>query len=203
MFYIASTRFNTDTYNENILYRKKSEIPVIYGTSIRIHEKYDVGALMFVIEMNNDDNRIEGIGLIRNTMVYDKKHDIYNNSDYNRYLYKGDYWISRDIILEKDTEIVEICDTVLFKGKSHLKRVSGISVLTTQLFTNWDYKLSTLKEKIRKVFVKLFISNSNSNSGLNIMCENNFDKETDDEEFEIIVPSKKRKYKELILTNNI
>jgi len=203
MFYIASTRFNTDTYNENILYRKKSEIPVIYGTSIRIHEKYDVGALMFVIEMNNDDNRIEGIGLIRNTMVYDKKHDIYNNSDYNRYLYKGDYWISRDIILEKDAEIVEICDTVLFKGKSHLKRVSGISVLTTQLFTNWDYKLSTLKEKIRKVFVKLFISNSNSNSGLNIMCENNFDKETDDEEFEIIVPSKKRKYKELILTNNI
>jgi len=203
MFYIASTRFNTDTYNENILYRKKSEIPVIYGTSIRIHEKYDVGALMFVIEMNNDDNRIEGIGLIRNTMVYDKKHDIYNNSDYNRYLYKGDYWISRDIILEKDAEIVEICDTVLFKGKSHLKRVSGISVLTTQLFTNWDYKLSTLKEKIRKVFVKLFISNSNSNSGLNIMCENNFDKETYDEEFEIIVPSKKRKYKELILTNNI
>ena len=200
MFYIASTRFNTDTYNENILYRKKSEIPVIYGTSIRIHEKYDVGALMFVIEMNNDDNRIEGIGLIRNTMVYDKKHDIYNNSDYNRYLYKGDYWISRDIILEKDAEIVEICDTVLFKGKSHLKRVSGISVLTTQLFTNWDYKLSTLKEKIRKVFVKLFISNSNSE--LNIICENNFDKETNDE-FEIIVPSKKRKYKELILTNNI
>jgi hypothetical protein len=66
MFYIASTRFNIDTYNENISYRKQSGIPVIYGTSIRIQEKYDAGALMFVVEMNNDENRIEGIGLIKN-----------------------------------------------------------------------------------------------------------------------------------------
>lgn len=142
MFYIASTRFNNDTYEENIAYRKKTGIPVIYGTSIRIQEKYDVGTLMFVAEMNNDENQIEGIGLIRNTLVYDKKHNIYINSDYNRYLYKGDYWISRKTILDNDEEIIKICDTVLFKGKSHLKRVSGISVLTKQLFTNWDYKLS-------------------------------------------------------------
>jgi len=195
MFYIASTRFNNDTYNENILYRKHSDIPVIYGTSIRIQEKYDVGSLIFVAEMNNDENRIEGIGLIRNTLVYDKKHSIYDNSDYNRYLYKGDYWISRETILEKDPEIVEICDTVLFKGKSHLKRMSGISVLTKQLFTNWDYKLSTLKEKIRKMFIKLFSSN--------VDIELNFNKETDDEEFEIIVTCKKRKHKELIQINNI
>ena len=195
MFYIASKRFNNDTYNENILSRKHSDIPVIYGTSIRIQEKYDVGSLIFVAEMNNDENRIEGIGLIRNTLVYDKKHNIYDNSDYNRYLYKGDYWISRETILEKDPEIVEICDTVLFKGKSHLKRMSGISVLTKQLFTNWDYKLCTLKEKIRTLFIKLFSSN--------VDIELNFNKETYNEEFEIIVPCKKRKHKELIQINNI
>jgi hypothetical protein len=97
--------------------------------------------------------------------------------------------------LEKDAEIVEICDTILFKGKSHMKRMSGISVLTKQLFTNWDYKLCTLKEKIRKLFVNLFSSNSN--------IELNLNKETDDEEFEIIVPCKKRKHKELIEINNI
>ena len=107
MFYIASTRFNNETYDENMSYRKKSDIPVIYGTSIRIQEKYDVGSLLFVAEMNNEENRIEGIGLIRNTLVYDKKHNIYSNSDYNRYLYKGDYWISRKTILDKDDEIVK------------------------------------------------------------------------------------------------
>ena len=58
MFYIASTRFNNETYNENMTYRKKSGIPVIYGTSIRIQEKYDIGTLMFVAEMNNEENWI-------------------------------------------------------------------------------------------------------------------------------------------------
>ena len=186
MFYIASTRFNIDTYNENISYRKQSGIPVIYGTSIRIQEKYDAGALMFVVEMNNDENRIEGIGLIRNTLVYDKKHYIYLNSDYNRYLYKGEYWLSRETILAKDAEIVEICDTVLFKGKSHLKRVSGISVLTKQLFTNWDFKLCVLMEKIRFLFINTF------KLGLLINSEKEEKENEEDEVFEI-VPVKRLK----------
>lgn len=193
MFYIASTRFNNETYNENMTYRKKSGIPVIYGTSIRIQEKYDIGTLMFVAEMNNEENRIEGIGLIRNTQVYDKKHVIYSNSDYNRYLYNGDYWISRDTILEKDDEIAKICDTVLFKGKSNLKRLSGISVLTAQLFTNWDYKLSVLKEKIRALFINVFSSSSLNGFNNILLCENNLKNEpaNSDEIFEI-VPVKRR-----------
>jgi hypothetical protein len=194
MFYIASTRFNNETYNENMTYRKKSGIPVIYGTSIRIQEKYDIGTLMFVAEMNNEENRIEGIGLIRNTQVYDKKHVIYSNSDYNRYLYNGDYWISRDTILEKDDEIANICDTVLFKGKSNLKRLSGISVLTTQLFTNWDYKLSVLKEKIRALFISRFSTSSLNGFNNILLCETNLKSEfpDSDETFEIIVPVKRR-----------
>ena len=200
MFYIASTRFNNETYDENMSYRKKSDIPVIYGTSIRIQEKYDVGSLLFVAEMNNEENRIEGIGLIRNTLVYDKKHNIYSNSDYNRYLYKGDYWISRKTILDKDDEIVKICDTVLFKGKSHLKRVSGISVLTNQLFTNWDYKLSLLKEKIRALFIREYSLNGINNilyqNNLKTECANSdFD---DGETFEILISVKKRKFSEIM-----
>ena len=169
MFYIASTRFNNDTYNENFKYRNKSGIPLIYGTSIRIQAKYDIGSLMFVVEMNNEENRIEGIGLIRNTLVYDKQHNIYSNSDYNRYLYRGDYWVDRATIVDKDAEIVEICDTVLFKGKSHLKRMSCISVLTKKLFANWDYKLCILKEKIRILFINVF----GNSGGQNIIYENN------------------------------
>lgn len=193
MFYIASTRFNNETYNENMTYRKKSGIPVIYGTSIRIQEKYDIGTLLFVAEMNNEENRIEGIGLIRNTQVYDKKHVIYSNSDYNRYLYNGDYWISRDTILEKDDEIAKICDTVLFKGKSNLKRLSGISVLTTQLFTNWDYKLSVLKEKIRALFIKEFSTLSLNGFNNILLCETNLKNDaTDSDEIFEIVPVKRR-----------
>jgi phage pi2 protein 07 len=168
MFYIATTRFNNETYEANKSYRKTNSMPVIYGTSIKIQDKYVLGSLMFVIEMNNEQNRIEGIGLIRNTIITDKRHIIYSNNDYNRFIYHGDYWLSRNQLEEYDAELVEICDLVLFKGKSHLKRQSGISVLTAQLFTNWDYSLSKMKEKIRKAFISAFKSDNyiNSETGL-------------------------------------
>jgi hypothetical protein len=163
MFHIASTRFNNETYETNMSYRKKTESAVIYGTSIQVQRKYDSGSLMFVIEMNNEENRIEGIGLIRNTLVTERRHHIYSNNDYNRFIYHGDYWLSRKQLDDLNPEIVEICDLVLFKGKSHLKRQSGISVLTKQLFTNWDYSLFKMKEQIRGAFIKVFKSNNNIN----------------------------------------
>ena len=159
MVYIGSTRFNNDSYNENMNYRKQNGEIVIYGTSIRIQDKYPLGDLIFVIEMNNDKNMIEGIGLIRNSVVHDKKHKIYTNYDYNRYIYRGSYWMSRKEIMQMDMEIIEICDSVLFKGKSHLKRQAGISILTDTLFTNWDYHLYTLKTKIKDIFKSKFKQN--------------------------------------------
>jgi hypothetical protein len=108
---------------------------------------------MFIAEMNNEKNRIEGIGLIRNQLVSDKRHKIYENNEYNRYVYRGHYWLSRD---QLDVEILQILDTVLFKGKSHLKNRTGISILSEQLFIHWIYELSTLKNKIKNAFLSHF-----------------------------------------------
>ena len=181
MFYIASTRFNNETYQANRHYRTKNDMPVIYGTNIKVQSKYDPGSILFVIEMNNDENRIEGIGLIRNTLLLDKKHNIYDNSEYNRYIYHGNYWLSRQQLEDSDAELVEICDLVLFKGKSHLKRQSGISVLTKQLFTNWDYSLQKMKGKIRGVFIAAFKSSGSNN----IILETNLKNLSDDDAEEI------------------
>lgn len=165
MFHIASTRFNNKTYRENLNYREKHLETVIYGTDIKINDKYSPGSLIFVVEMNNDKDQIEGIGLIRNILVHDIKNKIYDNSDYNRYIYRGEYWVDRETILVLDKDIVKICDLILFKGKSHMKRVSGISVLTEKLFTNWIFELTDLKEKIRLLFLKLY-GNLHSNANL-------------------------------------
>ena len=100
-------------------------------------------------------------------MVHDIKTKIYDNPDYNRYVYRGDYWLDRETILVEDKDIVRICDLVLFKGKSHMKRISGISVITEKLFTNWKFELKDLKDKIRDVFVKVFGSLS-SNANLHL-----------------------------------
>ena len=77
MFYIASTRFNDSTWNENHEYRTKNNIKgAIYGVSIKIYKKYPLKSIMFVIEMNNDTNNICGISVIRNSLLLDKKYTI-------------------------------------------------------------------------------------------------------------------------------
>jgi hypothetical protein len=159
MFQLASTRFNEDTYKENIDYRKKNNIPVIYGSSVQIRDKILIDTPLFVIEMNNTKsiNRIEGIGFIKNKLILDKKYKIYDDGQYNRFIYKGKYWIGRDEIYEMDKEILEICDTILFKGKSHQKRFIGITMVTEKVFKYWSYELSVLKRKIKNLFLEKFI----------------------------------------------
>jgi len=158
--YIACTRFNDETWEENILYRNKYKEQVIYGSSVKIRDKYSKGCLIFVAEMNNTQNRIEGIGLIRNLLV-DDKNRIYKNSEYNRFIYKGDYWLSRTQLIEINPDIVEILDNILFKGKSNLKRFLGITILTKKLFTNWNYDLNEVLQIIKNIFLRTFKKETN------------------------------------------
>jgi len=155
MFYLSCTRFNNVTYNENIRYRNKHNETVIYGSTLKIREKYPLEGLMFVVEMNNDKNKIEGIGLIKNLLVH-KKHKIYENDEYNRYIYRGKYWLSREQINLFDSEILEIFDNILFKGKSHLKCRIGITIITENLFVHWIYEFEELKKKVKDLFVYYF-----------------------------------------------
>lgn len=156
MFYLACTRFNDATYAENMNYRIKHNEKAIYGLTIKIRETYLPGTLMFIAEMNNQQNRIEGISLIKNLLVCDKRHNIYENSEYNRYIYRGNYWLSRAQINEFNPEILEIFDNILFKKKSHLKRRIGITIITEKIFNHWDYEFEILKKMVKKMFLNYF-----------------------------------------------
>ena len=103
MFHLASTRFKSETWDQNCSYKIKHNINgVIYGSPIPINEKYPLNGIIFVIEMNNDSNEIFGIGVIRNKMISDKKYYIYNSMEYNRFIYKRDFWLSREKIMRKN-----------------------------------------------------------------------------------------------------
>lgn len=134
---LLTTRFNNTTYQENIRFRKENEeIGCIYGSPMAINEKYiQFDSLSFIIEMNNEVNRIEGIGLIRNRVCFDRKFEmLYDNGNYNRYIYKGSYWLDRLVIEEYSPTLVVLFDHILFKGKSHMKRSVGISRITSKLY---------------------------------------------------------------------
>lgn len=166
MYFIASTRFKTETWEQNLNYKKKNNIKgVIYGVPIEINNKYPLNSLIFVIEMNNDENQILGIGLIRNKQLNDQKYFIYKSMDYNRFIYAGEYWLSREFIYRRHIEIVEILEDILFKKKSHVKRQSGISFIKSKLLSHWkenpNYTEKYLKESIKQLFVDEFNQKNN------------------------------------------
>lgn len=144
--YLACTRFNIATYNENTQYKLQHKIPAIYGSSFKISNACPHNAPLFLFEMNNETNKIEGISLLRNKIVY-KQHKIYKQSEYNRFIYVAQYWLSRDQI---HPSIMKILDIILFKGKSHFKYLTGITIISSNIFDKWelDYDLFCSKLKI-------------------------------------------------------
>jgi len=106
--------------------------------------------------MNNDLNRIEGIGLVRNITHRDKYYSIYKGGNYNRYTYKGEYRVGRDELMRNNSEIVNILDYILFKEKTHLKRGSGFTSVSDKLLKHKICENINLKEEIRKTFINVF-----------------------------------------------
>jgi len=126
--YIATTRFNTATWIENQCYREKSGIPCVYGSPEPIHSQIKDNMFLFVLEMNNDKNKIEGIGIIKNKPKLGK-HQIYSNGEYNRYSYESKHRIDRSDMNEEEETIMKIFDALCFKGSTtHLKKLRGIKL---------------------------------------------------------------------------
>jgi len=156
MFTIASTRFNNSTLAENLEYRLKTNYACIYCSPQRMSPKIKTDSLVFVIEMNNELNQIEGIGLIKNTIKLDKYFKVYENSNFNRYVFKGKYRINREELTRYNSRLVEILDNILFKGKTHLKRGSGITTITDKLLKNERCEGLDIKTIIKELFINSF-----------------------------------------------
>jgi hypothetical protein len=137
MYYLATTRFNTDTWNENREWREKNDARgCAYGCPVRIADKYTPDSYMFILEMHNDKNKIQGIGLIKNKNHIGKYHKIYEDRNYNRYIYKSKKRIDRKELTRQQKKIIRILDILVFKGSTHLKRGQGIIVVPRWISEN-------------------------------------------------------------------
>jgi hypothetical protein len=160
MLSIVSTRFNNDTWKENTEYRERNNLSgCSYGAPYPMSPKIPLTALVFVVEMNNSINKIEGIGLVRNRVSHEKKHRIHYNRNYNRYIYQGKYRISREDIERINTRLVGIIDTVCFKGYTHLKRGIGFTSVSEKILREKCSGLD-LKNEIKQVFIQMFGTSS-------------------------------------------
>ena len=125
---ISVTRFNQTTWNENCRWREKHNIKgCIYGTLQPICEKIHDNYKIYVLEMNNDTNTIEGIGIISNKRYPRQK--IYSTNAYNRIIYKGSQRIDKSEYSKQDIKLIRALEHLVFKGATHMKRGSGINIL--------------------------------------------------------------------------
>lgn len=148
--YILTSRFNNETWNESQRIRNSNNLKCMYGSTTQICDKIPVDEIVYVIEMNNTTNKILGIGVINNKYKTRYSCLYYSNMNYNRYVYTGSKHLNREEISKNNEQIVKCLDLILFKGKTHMKRGSGITQISKKLMkkcqdeSNIDIKKSIL-----------------------------------------------------------
>jgi hypothetical protein len=157
MIYIVSTRFNQETWQQNVNFRQKYDYNgCIYGIPQPMSPKIPLDSSVLVVEMNNSKNQIEGIGFVKNNLRLDKHYKIYDSGNYNRYIFKGKYRIDREELSSLNNFLVECLDYILFKKKSHLKRGMGFTTIPEKLLKDEKCKDLDIKEEIKSIFIRVF-----------------------------------------------
>jgi hypothetical protein len=128
--FLVTTRFNQHTFELNCKYRARFNRPCIYCTPMPISSDIPSRFKVYVIEMNNTTNKIEGIGVILNfpdwSLPEVSYHECENNNEHlNRYRYLGINHINRTTLSTLFPQL-EYIETALFTGKSHSKRGNGL-----------------------------------------------------------------------------
>jgi hypothetical protein len=106
--------------------------------------------------MNNSTNKIEGIGLIKNKTMTNKYYKVHIDGNKNRYIYIGEYFIDRNIIDDLNPLLVFVLEEILFKGYTHSKRGSGLTILPEKVLNLDACKDIDIKKEIKQLFIYHF-----------------------------------------------
>lgn len=148
---LTTTRFNNSTWSENQRFLDGNPaLGCIYPTPEENSSKINVNAPLFVLEMNNEENRIMGVGMVRNRAIV-KKYRVYSNENYNRYAYLGRNRIDRGEMTAEEERIMKVFDILCFTGARHMKRLQGIKAFPVDMLYRCS-KILDLVEFIVQMF---------------------------------------------------
>jgi hypothetical protein len=145
----------------------------MYCCPSELSPKIPYNTPLFVIEMNNQKNKIEGIGLIKNKFETNKYYKVHTDGNINRYTYIGKYFIDRETLDDYNAELVYVLDEILFKGYTHSKRGSGITTIPEKVLKSEVCEGVNIKKDIKDIFIyhfreKLMLQKSNEENSLQI-----------------------------------
>jgi len=126
--FLLTSRFNNETFQENINFRAKNpNVGCVYCAPDPVSQQIPMDTVLFILEMNNDTNRVIGIGMVRNHPISNSSYkSVYKNGNYNRYVYVGRYRIDRSEMSEQEERIMKVFDILCFTGNRHMKRGQGL-----------------------------------------------------------------------------
>ena len=132
-FLIGTVRFNNKTYIENHNWKKRKDYGgCAYGLDKPLSKNIPPNKHIYIIEMNNDINKIMGIGKIKNQVVYSNRSRMHDEEKWNNVVYKSTDFISRRNILKtqpKASIVLKFLENILFRGSGHFKRGQGCVIL--------------------------------------------------------------------------
>ena len=144
MVVICTARFNNETFQENLQWKKKKNKPThccVYGYPSMLKQSIKLNEWVIVLEMHNDINKIIGLGLMRNIPI--KNNKIYSCGNYNRFTYEGHIRIdlsNDDVLTTEERIVIRILELSLFYGQKHSKRAKGICELPSRIIMLYDFK---------------------------------------------------------------
>lgn len=156
IYSVTTTRFNNNTLLTNYAYRAKHGFKCMYCCPSELSPKIAYNTPVFVIEMNNSTNKVEGIGLIKNRPETKKYYKVHSDANTNRYTYIGNYYIERETIDDYNAPLLYILDEILFKGKTHSKRGSGLTSIPEKVLTFEVCQGVNVKKEIKELFIYYF-----------------------------------------------
>jgi len=143
--FLLTSRFNNNTWLENEQYRKTHpKLGCIYCSPDPVCQAIPQESIMFILEMNNDTNKIMGIGLVKNH-AYINQYTVYDEGNYNRYVYIGKTRIDREEMSEQEEQIMKVFDILCFTGNRHMKRGQGLKSFPIDMLYRCSKRIDLVK----------------------------------------------------------
>lgn len=121
--YLCTTRFSDETHTQNRRFCELNRIQCYYSNRTSI-PRVPLNAIMYVLELNINQNKIMGIGRVKKSPIYDNIN-VYKDGNYNSMVnFIGDEYLNCEFI---DEEWLKKLHEVCFIGRGHLKRGDSIS----------------------------------------------------------------------------
>jgi hypothetical protein len=159
---LCTTRFNNKTYAENKIGRLRLNIECFYANPSSMRSVKG-NQIMYVLELNVEENKIMGIGRVPNTLNGDV-YQIYGDESYNKRYFSGVYRIDpEELKTEEDRQLFAALENICFRGRGHLKRGHRMLCFPKKIIGQCLQHNFDIISEINKIFLRKY-SNTTHNT---------------------------------------